>query len=450
MNHINDNLSVRFSKINLRNFRNVKSGEFSSRVAFETMNKSDVLGLYGQNGSGKTAIVDAFKVLSILLREENLKYVNKKLIHTDENELELDFEFLVKKEGKSYYIEYIVVLDEWNGTYRILHERLNYKENIKGKRYKELVSFNGSSIAVRRKFPNTMPEEYKVQSLVSVKVAKEMNSSIIFQDELNEVYKNFFTQEEYTLFSALYYEFANSLHIIENADYGLLMANVLMPFNFSEARKRGTVAIFESEDTPVSEEIFTLLKDTVFPSINRILPTIIPGLTIEISRVGEKLSKEGAEGIQVQLIAIRDHKRLPLSEESDGVKKIISILSVLSFVFNDSNACVVIDELDSGIFEYLLGELLKVIHESGRGQLIFTSHNLRILEMLPIENLWFTTTDENLRYVKLKSNQKSTNNRAAYIRALLMSDQGHELYERTQNQKIKQAFKKIRFLENEQ
>lgn len=36
---------------------------------------------------------------------------------------------------------------------------------------------------------------------------------------------------------------------------------------------------------------------------------------------------------------------------------------------------------NGGIFEYLLGELLNIISEKGKGQLIFTSHNLRPLEI---------------------------------------------------------------------
>ena len=41
-----------------------------------------------------------------------------------------------------------------------------------------------------------------------------------------------------------------------------------------------------------------------------------------------------------------------------------------------------VDELDSGIYEYLLGECLEVMQDKAKGQLIFTSHNLRPLEIL--------------------------------------------------------------------
>ena len=64
-------------------------------------------------------------------------------------------------------------------------------------------------------------------------------------------------------------------------------------------------------------------------------------------------------------------------------------------MFNNPSVCMVVDEFDSGIFEYLLGEILQIIRESGKGQLIFTSHNLRPLEMLDTNALIFTTTNAN-------------------------------------------------------
>ena len=46
--------------------------------------------------------------------------------------------------------------------------------------------------------------------------------------------------------------------------------------------------------------------------------------------------------------------------ESEGIIKIVSILNVLIQAFGNSSICLVIDELDAGIFEYMLGELLDI------------------------------------------------------------------------------------------
>lgn len=70
-------------------------------------------------------------------------------------------------------------------------------------------------------------------------------------------------------------------------------------------------------------------------------------------------------------------------------------------MYNVSSITIDIDELDSGIFEYLLGGLLRILSEKGRGQLIFTSHNLRPLETIDRGFIAFTTTNPNNIYIRI-------------------------------------------------
>ena len=92
--------------------------------------------------------------------------------------------------------------------------------------------------------------------------------------------------------------------------------------------------------------------------------------------------KSGKEGCRVQVFSVRNGKRLPLMCESDGIKRLISFIQLLIVSYNNPFCTLVIDEIDSGIFEYLLGELLKIVTTEGKGQMIFTSHNLRPLETI--------------------------------------------------------------------
>ena len=55
-----------------------------------------------------------------------------------------------------------------------------------------------------------------------------------------------------------------------------------------------------------------------------------------------------------ELISERDGFSIPLRFESAGIRKIISTLSLLITVYNNPDMTVAIDEIDSGIFEYLL------------------------------------------------------------------------------------------------
>ncbi len=61
-----ENTIVRLHKIWINNFKNVEYGHLN----FENSRKSykaSVLGLYGQNGSGKTALIDAVSLLKLAL-----------------------------------------------------------------------------------------------------------------------------------------------------------------------------------------------------------------------------------------------------------------------------------------------------------------------------------------------------------------------------------------------
>lgn len=57
---------VRITNVAIKNFKNVNFGELSfvnNRKNF----KASILGLYGQNGSGKTALIDALELLKYAL-----------------------------------------------------------------------------------------------------------------------------------------------------------------------------------------------------------------------------------------------------------------------------------------------------------------------------------------------------------------------------------------------
>lgn len=98
------------------------------------------------------------------------------------------------------------------------------------------------------------------------------------------------------------------------------------------------------------------------------------------SQIRKSNFKNGEDGINFEIVSIRNNKLIPLKYESEGIKRLISVISSMIAAFNNYSICLMIDEFDSGIFEYLLGELVEIIDESAKGQFVFTSHNLRALE----------------------------------------------------------------------
>ena len=175
-----------------------------------------------------------------------------------------------------------------------------------------------------------------------------------------------------------------------------------------------------------NREIEELRED--IGKISSVLTQLVPGLSIGIKEISQTLDKDGNAATIAMLIAYREGKELPLRDESDGVRKIISVLSLIIAAFNEQSVTVAIDEFDAGIFEYLLGEILQAIEESGKGQFIFTSHNLRPLEVINKKFLYFTTTNPQNRYIRLKKIATTNNLRDTYFREIILCEQEEEVY----------------------
>ena len=168
----------------------------------------------------------------------------------------------------------------------------------------------------------------------------------------------------------------------------------------------------------------------------------MPNLEIQIEKKAEEKNKEGITMIQAEVYSIRDGKKFLVKYESDGIKRIISLLSYLISLYNNSGVCLVVDELDAGIFEYLLGEMIGILSDEAKGQLIFTSHNLRIMEKLDKRNIICSTINPANRYIALKGIEKTHNRRDFYIRTLILGGQEEQLYEDVDLQDMGYAFRK--------
>lgn len=92
---------VRITKIILQNFKNVEYGEidFHCGKYFEPYGtKADILGLYGQNGSGKTALIDALYILKELLRGSKVQNLFAECVNKNAEFAKLTFLFELQYE----------------------------------------------------------------------------------------------------------------------------------------------------------------------------------------------------------------------------------------------------------------------------------------------------------------------------------------------------------------
>lgn len=436
---------IKIKKINIQNLRNVRQGEIVLAVNFETFLQANVVGLYGQNGSGKTTIVDAFSLLKTLLSgwfaEVKLPSQEKRLILAGEQTASMDVEFLVQNQFGTFFVNYYVELQEDQHRLYTTLERLTYRENTKGKRSKILVAVTERNVQIRQSKLDDLSEQARIQLLVIQQLARKQYMSFLFHKDIKALLQERLSELEMQLLQNIAVDFSRDLHVVNTQNIAPLFEERMMPFSIHLEKTRGLIPYDLNGPALLPEDAFYALCEVIEQS-NQVLSAIIPGLTIKINIITKQMMDSGEQGIRFEFLSQRGEQELPLRTESEGILKIISILSVLIAVYNNPNACVVIDELDSGVFEYLLGELLTVIDEDGKGQLIFTSHNLRVLEVLAIKNLWFTTTNEHHRYMQLKGMKEVNNARDVYLRAIQLGGQEEEIYKETKTFKIKRAFRK--------
>ena len=453
------NMVVRLSSLTLKNIKNVKNGTIVMPFANERKmeyGKAEILGVYGQNGSGKTAIVDALYFLQSIMLGEELDQSILDYISADSINAEINVEFNIFGDDILYEVGYHIVLLKMEDRVVIEREYLNCAINKDGYRTNKNIFMDyqrtqmDSVFKPLKRFEELVgkDKEVKMDLIVARKMAEKSNCSYIFGSDSREIFfkKNDEFKNYATVIRALFKFALKDLFVIRNSHSGMISANFLLPMAFRIEKEKtgmkGDFAVPLTKPVILDAERKDILNEIV-NQINIVLCTIIPGMSIEVRNYGKQAMDSGEEGWKIELMSNRGGKRIiPIRMESEGIIKIVSILNVLIQAFGNPSICLVIDELDSGIFEYMLGELLDIFNKSAKGQLIFTSHNLRALEMLDKDSIMFSTVNPNNRYIHMKNVKGSNNLRSMYIRSITLGGQEENIYEETDSLKIARAFRK--------
>lgn len=470
---------VRITNVAIKNFKNVNFGELSfvnNRKNF----KASILGLYGQNGSGKTALIDALELLKYALCAMEVPDKFADFINVDSDSAEISYSFDITLNETIYPVVYRLALGreivQVDGNAELfIEEESKYKVKILNEEFhcqtrtpdgklrmgKMIDTKSTATVFVpvsKYELLVGRSKETSTDLLVSKKLSQKTAKTFVFsKDLLNAVRSNAANQNAgdekkteashyLTLLEALV-EFGNiELFVINTANAGLISLNT-QPLIFKIRSKEneakgtlGTIALLIDKPSMIPEDMYHV-TETVIENMNIVLEKIIPGLTIAVKDLGNQTMPNGMIGKRIELVSRKNSREIPLKYESEGIKKIVSILQLLVVVYNQESITVAIDELDSGVFEYLLGEILRIISEKGKGQLIFTSHNLRPLETIDRGFVAFTTTNPDKRYIRLANVKENHNLRDFYYRDIMLGEQDEAVYDLTNNAEIALAFR---------
>ncbi len=459
-----DKRMFRIVNISIENFKNVKKGTLDLENRRKDY-RASIVGVYGQNGSGKTALIDALQVLKLSLCGKAIPEQYADYININAKYSTLKFQFKMQKEKALYDIWYQFsmrkVIDESQmeendlegveAKYKaqIFDEILSfsYISDEKKIRKSALIDTRTSEVFVPKSKYNELLEKNNediMELLLTKRLTQAQSRSFIFSREMINRFRRDCNVKLYVdVINGLNLFGHRELFIIDTQHEGLINMNALpLSFRYRDNKTEmiGNLVFPLEVPTPVPDEAMELVNK-VIDNMNIVLQQLVPGLTLSVVDLGSDVSKEGNPRRLVQFMSLKNGKAIPFRYESAGIKKIVSILQLLIMVYNNPSITVAIDEMDSGIFEYLLGELLNIISEKGKGQLIFTSHNLRPLETIDKGFIAFTTTNPENRYIRFTNVKGNNNLRDFYYRDIVLGEQSEEVYDPTNNFEIALAFR---------
>lgn len=457
---------IRLERIELNDFKNVKQGmientEYRNKLFYT--NKADIIGIYGQNGSGKTSVVEALHLLKLLMSGEVLPKEFKNYINQEASDARIKFTLYLEepgaeqKENTRYliYYEFVIGLEESTLIREkkkayIKSEILSYSViGIRGKT--ELIHYEADeqkeAFTPKVRFQEVAKK--KPQAAITVEVVRRMarmeGKSFIFHSDIMGLFQLEDGNPEYArILQVLNYYAKMNLFVITNRNqetYQLMYMPISFRLTMEDVVRSGVVPISLSGPTYVKSSSYELAR-LVLQQLNLVVGAILPGMHIEITELGKEINRENEELRQIELVSVRNLVKVPIKYESEGIKKILSILSTLISVYNNPSVCLVVDELDSGVFEYLLGELLQIMERHAKGQLMFTSHNLRALEKLHKDSIIISTANPSRRFVRFPHEKQHKNFRNSYLRSIDLGGLEEEVYVGNNSYEISYAFRK--------
>lgn len=410
---------VRITRAELRQCKNIARGVLPISSGYQE--KADILGIFGQNGTGKSAVTEAFSYLRCLLRGETLPPSAGAFIRLGSPESSCAFRFEIIGETR-LPLEYVFTLvRRENGAALSREELILLPDPSAGrKRRRSLLSFPGGRI---------LPS--KIRRAVSAVMVS--GSSGLFGADIREWTKQSLPSEDVLrrATEVLRAYGRNGLYVTYSASRAPAGMDLPLP--------GGETFRIPFSSWCVAEEPRMAEIRTALPPFSGLLAAVIPGLEVILRESGGGHTPEGRPGVRFTLMTRRDGKTIPLGQESEGIRKLLSLMSLLLRVYEDPSVCLVADELDASLFEYLLGELLRVLEQDGLGQLVFTSHDLRPLEMIDRRKLLFTTANPENRFIRLRG--RGGNLRDQYLRSIALGGEAEAILPPTDPYAVSRAFR---------
>ena len=349
--------------------------------------KYRIKAIYGENCSGKSAIITAVKIFqdiicnSQYLSESKNQKLLDELINKKTQHYKFKCEFLCRLEKDNIIFAYELQLKKnESGLYEIVYEKLSERSgNYSNSRYKSIYEVSNGKLI----FVNAQNENYSMIEKMTYNLLGKSSFLNIYFFNFNNFNKDTVTDSTriyVRVCICMVLAFIIKVYLDEEDKHELYFIKKV----FSERIK--------NDNNYISENVLEIMDslsvtDSIIPKNNfDIYVEKINNLTAFL-----RIFKHDLKSIEIDKKDDGDNYRCDLNLnygdylinkefESTGIKKLIKLYDC--FDAASKYGIVFIDEMDSNLNDVYLCKIIEYFMYYGKGQLCFTTHNLDPMSVL--------------------------------------------------------------------
>lgn len=357
----------------------------------------NIKGIYGVNGSGKSAILESVNIVRSLMTDSN--YLNDPMVQKNLNEiinkkisrLSISADFLVKdfflNGSKNIYLfRYnINLIKNAAERYIIDEEKLLYKRATSRKDVLDTLIHikDGEVIEIYNEEDDL--KEYFIKKTMNLLSNSSALASYLEVMSNSDKFKNRLVSSLGMCILALNIVAENIYIYMDQSDNHInyFLGDILLGekeldfttiINQAKRLNANRLNIFHTNFDTVEKNAYSKYESIVKRLCNfiKIFKPELSGIDID--------RKENGDMYVCSLNMVYDNYSISTEFESTGIKKLIKLFIYLDIM--TKGGIVFIDELDSNLHDVYLCALLEYLMDFGRGQLCFTTHNVGPMDIL--------------------------------------------------------------------
>lgn len=365
--------------------------------------ENSMVAIYGENGSGKTNLIETIIKLSestrTIFNAQQLEKVQEK-ISKEESQGESFMRFLTNIRFKNSNISSV-----FKNTHTIGNEddtEIKYNFSVQGQRGYYQLKFSQSGELIKEKLYSVIGSRSglfydvtKKEGGFEAKISPSLIKSNSLRNELqSSVTKLWGTHTLLAIFSDIQNKFNENF-----VNEGVLdtFQNILDEFQSISYKNDNRMALINKNDAILQKLDSGKINIDKKPQLEKtaeVLNQFYPKLYTDIKKVKYNIV-ENNEKLTYSLVFEKKVNTniidIPFELESTGTKNLLDIFPLILLAIEGKT--VIIDEIDSGIHDLLILKLINNICESITGQLIFTTHDTLLMQSIFPKYLYVIQVD---------------------------------------------------------